>query len=92
MVAVRQGVNRQLDETQREVQPSVKLQVFGYSFDTLPDPVTHNQEEEPPTAEVCGERIVELLFVDQRISRPHHVEQRVAAALEAMAHLALHIG
>jgi hypothetical protein len=46
------------------VQPSVKLQVFGYSFHSLPDPVADDKEKEAPTAEVCGERVVELLFVD----------------------------
>ena len=74
------------------MQPSVKLQVLGYCFHSLPDPVADDQEEEAPTPEVCGERIVELLFVDLRINRPHHVEQRIAVALETMAHLALHIG
>jgi hypothetical protein len=79
------------DETEREVQPSVKLQLFGYSFHCLPEPVADNKEKEAPTAEVCSERVVELLFVDLRVNRPHHVEQRVAVALETVAHLALHI-
>ena len=90
-VAVGHAVNRQLDETQRKVQTSVKLQVFGYSFHSLPDPVADNKEKEAPTAEVCGERVVEPLFVNLRVNRPHHVEQRVAVALETVAHLALHI-
>ena len=35
-VAVGHAVNRQFDETQREVQPSAELQVFGYCFHSLP--------------------------------------------------------
>jgi hypothetical protein len=38
--------------------------------------VADDQEEEAPTPEVCGERIVELYFVDLRINRPHHLKQR----------------
>lgn len=71
-VAVWHCVHRQLDETQREVQAGVKLQVFGYCFPSLADPVTDNQEEETPTPKVCGEGIVEVLFVDLGVDRPHH--------------------
>ena len=73
------------------MQPSVKLQVFGYRLHPLPDPVAHDQEEEAPTPEICGQRIVKMLFVDLRVNRPHHIEQRIAVALETMAHLPLHI-
>jgi len=74
------------------MQSGVKLQIFGYCLHPLPDPVADDEEEEAPTPEVCGKRIVELPFVDLGVNRPHHIEQRVAVALEAMAHLALHIG
>jgi len=76
-VAVRHDVNGQLDEPQREVQP-VKLQIFGYCLHPLADPVADDQEEEAPTPKVCGERIVELLFVDLGINSLHQIEQRVA--------------
>ena len=74
------------------MQSGVKLQIFGYCLHPLPDPVADDEEEEAPTPQVCGKRIVELPFVELRVNRPHHIEQRVAVALEAMAHLALHIG
>jgi hypothetical protein len=63
------------DESQREVQPGVKLQVLGYCFHPFPDPVTDDQEEEAPTPKVCAERIIELSFVDLRVNRPHHIEE-----------------
>ena len=62
------------------MQPSVKLQIFGYCLHPLPDPVADDQEKEAPTPEVRGKRIVELLFVDLRVNRPHHLEQWVAVA------------
>ena len=68
------------------------VQIFGYCFHPLSDTVADDQEEEAPTSEICGERIIELAFVDLGVSHPHHIEQRVAVALETMAHLALHIG
>ena len=68
------------------------VQIFGYCLHPLSDPVADDQEEEAPTPEVGGKRIVELLFVNVGVNRLHHIEQRVAAALETMAHLALHIG
>lgn len=68
------------------------LEVFGYRLHSLPDAIADDQEEEAPAPEVGGERIVEALFVDRRVNRPHGIEQRVTVALEAIAHLALHIG
>jgi len=70
----------------------VKPQVLGYSFHSLPDTVADDEEEEASTPEVFGERIVELSFVDLGVDFPHYVKQRIAVALEPMAHLALHIG
>ena len=69
----------------------MELQVFGYRFHSLPNSVADDQKEETPTPEICSERIVELLFVNFRVNRPHLVKQRVAVALQAMAHLALDI-
>jgi hypothetical protein len=74
------------------VQPSVKLQVLGYCFHPLPDSIADDEEEEAPTPEVCGERIVELLFVELRVNRPYYIKKRVAVALETMAYFALDIG
>src|SRR5271156_4787028 len=74
------------------MQPCVCVQVLGYCFHPLADAVADDQEEEAPTPEVCGERIVEPYFVDVAINRPHHLEQRIAVALKSPVHLALQIG
>lgn len=70
----------------------MRLKVLGYCFHSLPDAVADDQEEEASAPEVGCERIVEALFVDRRVNCPHHIEQRVAVALEAIAHLSLQVG
>src|SRR5215467_3470385 len=68
------------------------VQVFGYCFDRLSDPVADDQEQEAPPPEVCGERIVELYLVDRGINFTHHLKQWIAVALKTPAHLTLQIG
>ena len=67
------------------------MEVFSDCFHSLPNAVADDKEEEASASEVCGERIVEALFVDRRVrfevslTAADHVGLRVSSELLSVA-------
>jgi hypothetical protein len=51
----------------------VCLEVFGYRLYALPNAVSDDQQQEAPAPKVCGQRIIELDFIEPRVNHPHQV-------------------